>query len=136
MTTGIQESYQKIGQALCRAIFSFFCSSWKDRNEALHGRDQEDSDNIMRTRLLRRIDNIYAVKDKLQVEDSKEICGYPHSQFQECITTALHNYVGYAEAMLPAALRRSTAIPWGQSTMTQFMTTRARVLHLGVPGIT
>jgi hypothetical protein len=33
-------------------------------------------------------------------------------------TTALHNHVGYAEAMLPAALRRSTVIPRGQRTMT------------------
>jgi hypothetical protein len=53
VVTGNQESYQKNWKStVYSAIFSFFCSSWKNRNEALHGRDQEESDNIMRTRLL------------------------------------------------------------------------------------
>jgi ribonuclease HI len=111
------------------AMLAFFNSSWKERNESLHGVDQEDRDRILRTRLLARMDNIYSVKDKLRPEDSRDICGLPRQYFQECNINALQNYVGHAEAMLPAALRRSAEIPRGQRTITQFFTPRAGTQH-------
>jgi hypothetical protein len=35
------------------AILAFFRRTWQDRNEALHRRDQVDSEQIMQTRLSR-----------------------------------------------------------------------------------
>jgi hypothetical protein len=55
------------------ALFAFFGSTWKNRNKAMHGRDQEDSDRITRARLLRQVENIYAVRASLRAENSREI---------------------------------------------------------------
>jgi hypothetical protein len=117
------------------ALFAFFCSTWKNRNEAMHGRDQEDCDRITKARLFRRVENIYTVRDSLRAEDRSELFGYPIEYFQGCSITALRNYVGYAEAVLPAALQRAV-MPRGQRTITQYFKTPARVWHSGAPGAT
>jgi hypothetical protein len=117
------------------ALFAFFCSTWKNRNEAMHGRDQEDCNRITKARLFRRVENIYTVRDSLRAEDRREIFGYPIEYFQGCSTTAVRNYVGYAEAVLPAALQQAV-MPRGQRTITQYFKTPARVWHSGAPGAT
>jgi hypothetical protein len=101
----------------------------------MHGRDQEECDRITKGRLLRRVENIYAVRDSLGAVDRREIYGYDIRYFQGCSITALRNYVGYAEAVLPAALRRAE-IPRGQRSITQYFKTPARVWHSGAPGAT
>jgi hypothetical protein len=59
------------------ALFAFFGSTLKNMNEAMHGRDQEDCDRITKARLIRRVENIYTVRDSLRAEDRSEIFGYP-----------------------------------------------------------
>jgi hypothetical protein len=49
------------------AMLAFFMRTWRDRNEALHGRDQVDKEQIMRTRLSRRVDRIYSMKDQVLI---------------------------------------------------------------------
>jgi hypothetical protein len=54
------------------AILAFFMRTWRDRNEALHGRDQVVCEQITRTRLSRKVDRIYSMKDQVLTADK---CG-------------------------------------------------------------
>jgi hypothetical protein len=42
------------------AMLVFFMCTWRDRNEALHGKDLADSEEITRAQLTRRVDWIYS----------------------------------------------------------------------------
>jgi hypothetical protein len=105
-------------------MFSFFSHAWMERNGALHGHDQEDCIKIKRARLLRKVDGIFLVKERLLAADRAEVYRQQRRYFQNCHLFELQNYVSFAEAILTAAIRRSAELPTGQTTITQYFTSR------------
>jgi hypothetical protein len=117
------------------AIFSFFSQAWRERNGALHGTDQADSEFIKRDRLMRKVDEIFSVKGHLLAADRSEIFKQSRDYFQKCSMFELqNNYVKFAEAVIPFAISRSTELPSGQTTITQYFTRRTTSTTRDTPG--
>jgi hypothetical protein len=116
------------------AIFSFFSQLWRERNGALYGTDQADSEFIKRYRLMRKVDEIFSVKGHLLAADRSEIFKQSRDYFQKCSMFELQNYVKFAETIIPFAISRSTEIPSGQTTITQYFTRRTTSTTRDAPG--
>jgi hypothetical protein len=116
------------------AMFNFFSRAWIERNGALHGIDQKESEFIKRDRLLRKVDAIFSVKGQLLVVDRLEIFKQSRNYFQTCSIFELKNYVMFAEAIIPSAISRSAELPVGQTTITQYFTRRTPSITMDDPG--
>jgi hypothetical protein len=70
------------------------------------------------------------MKDQVLPSDKEVIFGLPKQYFHGCSITELRNFVGNAEALIPA---RREDLPSGQLTITQFFRTQVRVETLETP---